>query len=60
MRVISVAAFDFDIIKVACILDNGEASVKLSLKLLVFPGFTLALAVAMLILRKWEQSTTVD
>ena len=42
MRAISLVAFDFDIIKVACILDDGEASVKLSLKLLVFPGFTLA------------------
>ena len=60
MRAISLAAFDFDIIKVACVLDDGEASVMLSLKLLVFPGVTLALAVAMLTMRKRGKSTSVD
>ena len=51
MRAISLVAFDFDITKMACILDDGEASMKLSIKLLVFPGFALGLAVAMLIMR---------
>ena len=60
MRAISLVAFDLDIMQVACILDDGEASMKLSIKLLVFPGFALVLAVAMLIMRKLGKRTTVD
>ena len=52
MVAISSVAFVFDILKVACIPDDGEASMTSSLRLLVVPWLALALAVAMPIMLK--------
>ena len=54
MRAVSLVAFDFGTTKMACILDNGEASGKLSLKLLVSPWIALATAVAMLLIESGD------